>query len=480
MNRILSRRPYVIPFFCYFSQHLIGKVSTFSVHHHTAQTLNKPISQTFGIRPFLSTSNNSFPSKSSSLAAKKSSEMDESIISVPKKYIPTWMKQERTRVLTTPTTPKDRGKCVLYWMQRDVRTEDNWALLFAMHMAKECQVPLRVAHILPSPEEQAERLTERHTSFLLGGLKSVHEELNAVNVPLEVLCLPSSDSTSTGEAFYKYATNKKNDAKAVICDFNPLRLYRNWMEQEAAPLFSSKSIPLYQVDAHNIVPVWVASGKREVGARTLRPKINKRLPEFMTHFPKLENNNTDIQTDDLVKDNSIDWDDCHKYVDPDDSVPPVQWAQPGAKSAMKQFEFFQKNGLKDFDTLRNDPNQRNICSNLSPWINHGHISFQRLALEVRGAKKYPNGTAAYIEEGVVRRELSDNYVYYTPDNYDSLTAAAQWAQDSLELHSTDEREYLYSKKEFETGLTHDDLWNAAQIQLVKEGKMHGFVSYFLH
>lgn len=131
---------------------------------------------------------------------------------------------------------------------------------------------------------------------------------------------------------------------------------------------------------------------------------------------------------------------------------------------------------KNFDTLRNDPNYSSVCSNLSPWINFGHVSFQRLALDVRALKRHPNGTAAYIEEGVVRRELSDNFVYYTPDAYDSLDSAADWARESLDLHSVDERERVYTWKELENGMTHDDLWNAAQLQLVREGGMHGFVS----
>mmetsp|Transcript_23111 Transcript_23111/g.41276 ORF Transcript_23111/g.41276 Transcript_23111/m.41276 type:complete len:209 (-) Transcript_23111:509-1135(-) len=131
---------------------------------------------------------------------------------------------------------------------------------------------------------------------------------------------------------------------------------------------------------------------------------------------------------------------------------------------------------KKFDSLRNDPNYSSVCSNLSPWINAGQISFQRLALEIRALKKHPNGTAAYIEEGVVRRELSDNFVYYTPDGYDSLDGAAAWARDSLELHREDDRERSYDWKELERGESHDDLWNAAQLQLVREGGMHGFVS----
>lgn len=111
-------------------------------------------------------------------------------------------------------------------------------------------------------------------------------------------------------------------------------------------------------------------------------------------------------------------------------------------------------------------------------MNFGHVSFQRLALEVRALKKYPNGTASYLEEGIVRRELSDNFVFYSPDDYDDLSTAAQWAQDSLELHSSDEREFLYTLEELDNAKSHDDLWNAAQKQLRNEGKMHGFLRMY--
>merc|ERR1712113_1049629 len=95
-----------------------------------------------------------------------------------------------------------------------------------------------------------------------------------------------------------------------------------------------------------------------------------------------------------------------------------------------------------------------------------------------GLQKYPNGTASFLEEGIVRRELSDNYCFYTPEHYDTLDGAMGWARDSLKLHQSDVREYIYTTNEMETSQTHDDLWNAAQIQLVQEGKMHGFLRMY--
>ena len=83
-----------------------------------------------------------------------------------------------------------------------------------------------------------------------------------------------------------------------------------------------------------------------------------------------------------------------------------------------------------------------------------------------------------MEEGIICRELSDNYVFYSSNDYDTLSAASGWAQETLETHSSDTREYVYSLEDLEAGKTHDDLWNAAQLQFVKEGHMHGFVRMY--
>jgi deoxyribodipyrimidine photo-lyase len=91
------------------------------------------------------------------------------------------------------------------------------------------------------------------------------------------------------------------------------------------------------------------------------------------------------------------------------------------------------------------------------------LSAQRAVFAVRATKKHSEGAAAFIEEAVVRRELSDNFCFYN-ENYDSLEAAAGWAADSLELHSSDARPHIYTQQQLDRGQTHDDLWNAAQVR----------------
>ena len=416
-------------------------------------------------------------------------------VSVPKEYLPSWMAAERTRLLTEPsTTPnsdtEDTG-CVVYWMQRDVRVADNWALCFAAHLAQSRNLPLRVVYTLPPPpppppainaedipDLQNLPLTERYGQFLLGGLECCYDKLKALQVPLHVL-QPFSHSL-VGEVVRQ--TAQQCEARVVVSDFSPLRHVREWMEVQAAPLLQDYGIPMWQVDAHNVVPVWTIP-QRQVGARTLRPKIHKVLSDFLTDtFPKAKSL-LSHQAQALAKQSNPalpSWNrsEYESYLQLDKSVPTVSWAVPGKKAGLKQFETFCTTGLAKYDQLRNDPTQTNICSNMSPWLNHGHVSFQRLAILVKKLNKHANGTASFVEEGLVRRELSDNYLYYTPNDYDKLTGAAGWAKETLQVHASDPREYVYTLQELETGCTHDDLWNAAQLQVVQEGGMHGFLRMY--
>jgi deoxyribodipyrimidine photo-lyase len=131
---------------------------------------------------------------------------------------------------------------------------------------------------------------------------------------------------------------------------------------------------------------------------------------------------------------------------------------------------------------RNDPTI-NATSNLSPWLHFGQIAAQRCALE---AKKIPSTKSrdSFLEELIIRRELTDNYCFYNRDGYDKLNGLypqynnESWAQKSLQLHRNDPREHVYTRDEFETAQTHDDLWNACQLEMVHAGKMHGFLRMY--
>ena len=426
-----------------------------------------------------------------------------SVQHAPQSLIPSdWFRAERTKILTTSLsleeTVKERehneGSCVVYWMQRDMRTVDNWALLWSMHLAQEhFKLPLHVIYTLqpppPHPDPTSSNhenhrlppalidlpMSERHASFLLGGLELVHEELREKNIPMHIIT--PSVHEQVGQETYTFL--QTIGAQFVVVDFTPIRHYRQWNEWQIKPLLEKAKIPLVQVDAHNLVPVWTASDKRQVGARTLRPRIHKQIAHFTEDFPDLPTQSSEVFPNATkIPAPAFERPKYETYFQLDTSVPPVEGYQPGTRAGMKKYELFVQQGLKRFDELRNDPTEKQVISGLSPWINHGHISFQRLFMEVKKLNKYANGTAAFVEEGVVRRELSDNFLYYSPEDYDTLETAAGWAQETLRMHEQDPREYVYGTDELEKGETHDDLWNAAQLQLVREAKMHGFLRMY--
>lgn len=230
---------------------------------------------------------------------------------------------------------------------------------------------------------------------------------------------------------------------------------------------------LSKVDAHNVIPLWVTSGKLEYAARTIRPKVNNNLTQYLTEFPAMISHphKSDVTFPDPFENMKKLMD----FLEIDKTVEEVDWAQPGEKEALKVLKTFLDEKIRYFDDSRNDPN-KNVLSNLSPWFHFGQISVARCVLEV---KKSPHskGKDAFIEEAVVRRELADNFCYYN-ENYDNIKGAYEWAQKTLNDHRKDVRKPLYNLQQFETAKTHDALWNAAQNQLRIEGKMHGFLRMY--
>jgi len=222
--------------------------------------------------------------------------------------------------------------------------------------------------------------------------------------------------------------------------------------------------------------VWVTSEKQEYAARTIRPKVTNNLSEFLTQFPPVIEHPVKYKGE-VGK---INFKAVYNSLEVDEKgwgVESVETFPPGTSAGLKNLKEFVEKRIKVYGGQRNDPNVAAL-SNMSPWVNMGQVSMQRAVLYVKKhGKSSSESVASFVEEAVVRRELSDNFCYYNKD-YDSIKGATSWAQKTLNDHKEDKREYLYTRQEFEEGKTHDDLWNAAQLQLVKEGKMHGFLRMY--
>jgi deoxyribodipyrimidine photo-lyase len=345
---------------------------------------------------------------------------------------------------------------VVYWMQRDQRVHDNWALIYAQTKALEKNVPLFVVFNLVPTFLDA---TIRQYGFMLKGLHEVEHELQRYNIPFVLL------TGDVGEQIPSFLNNV--DASLLVSDFNPLKIVRKWKKSIADKIV----IPFHEVDAHNIVPCLVTSNKQEYGAYTIRPKIHRLLPEFLEEFPQLKKMGKSATS--FHKNN---WVEAKINLKIKFDVPEVGWITPGESAAILELERFIRNKLNKYSKSRNDPTL-DAQSGLSPYLHFGQLSAQRIVLATQPFTEYGESQQSFLEELIVRRELSDNFCYYNK-NYDSVEGFYQWAKDSLNLHRNDKRDYIYTLKEFEHANTHDELWNAAQSEMIHKGKMHGYIRMY--
>lgn len=161
-------------------------------------------------------------------------------------------------------------------------------------------------------------------------------------------------------------------------------------------------------------------------------------------------------------------------------MPDLHWIKPGEQAAddFLRHSFIARRLHKYQE--RNDPTKPEAVSHLSPYLHFGHLAAQRailLAKAEKDAGRNRKAADSFIEEILVRKELSDNFCEYQ-EKYDSLEGAPNWAQETLEKHRTDERQYVYSLEQLEQAQTHDELWNAAQREMVYLGKMHGYMRMY--
>jgi deoxyribodipyrimidine photo-lyase len=230
-------------------------------------------------------------------------------------------------------------------------------------------------------------------------------------------------------------------------------------------------IPYIEVDAHNIVPVWTASPKLEYGAYTIRPKILRLLPEFLDDFPVIARHPyTTAVTVPAAK-----WERVAAALRVDMHVGGAPSCEPGETAARAMLDEFIAGRLPAYGAHHSDPT-KDVLSHLSPYLHFGHISAQRIALEVQRLPETPS-TADFLEELIVRRELADNFCQYN-ERYDSFEAFPAWAKQSLTMHRGDTRTHLYTLDQFECAGTHDPLWNAAQQEMVTTGRMHGYMRMY--
>lgn len=386
---------------------------------------------------------------------------------------------------------RKRGQFVVYWMIAQRRTQWNFALQHALRMAESLQKPLVILEALRSDYKWA---SDRIHRFVLQGMAENQrrvEETSAFYFPYV------EPEAGHGKGLL---SELARSACAVVTDEFPCFFLPRMLRAAGQKL----EVPLESVDSNGLLPMTAGHEKVFTVAHSFRRFLQKTLPEHFLELPepdplaaaKLPELNS------LPKSVTSRWPEADRALleaSPESLSPlPIDHsvetglADGGSANAERRLETFFAEGLPIYAARRNDPDS-DAASGLSPYLHFGHISsheifarlIQREGWSPKKLAAKPNGSRegwwgmsaeaeGFLDEFVTWRELGYNMCSQR-DDYDQYESLPEWTRVTLEEHESDARPHVYSLEQLEAADTHDELWNAAQRQLVREGRMHNYL-----
>ncbi len=370
-----------------------------------------------------------------------------------------------TRLQRLNQRDQRKGGYVLYWMQQAQRADYNDALEYAIQSANSSNQPLLAVFGLMDDYPEA---NERHYAFMLEGLHETKSMLRERGIQLVVqLGAPPHVALALGE-----------QASTIICDRGYLRHQQQWRET----LARRATCAVIQVETDVIVPVETASDKHEIAARTIRPKIRKRIENYLQRpaARQVKKDSLGLRFDSYSgfaeQDRVFDLDGAMAKLKIDRSVARSHYFKGGTSQARTLLRTFLRENFNRYAGKRNDPGV-DVGSHMSPYLHFGQISTLEIALAVQQQQGADSSRAAYLEEMIVRRELSMNFAHFQPD-YDKFACLPTWAKSTLHAHGHDRREHEYDLAKLEEANTHDRYWNAAMREMKITGYMHNYMRMY--
>jgi deoxyribodipyrimidine photo-lyase len=385
---------------------------------------------------------------------------------------------------------------VLYWMIAARRTRANFALQHAVRWALDLKRPLLVFEALRCGYRWA---SDRHHTFVLEGMADNATAFAQHRVTYLPYVEPRVDEgKGLLEALAQHAA-------VVVTDEFPAFFLPRMVAAAGARL----DVRLEAIDSNGLLPLRSAD-RAFPTAYSFRSFLRKHLPEHLDYVP-LEDPLADaalagpaivppeiearwntaatkvlLRTDlDLVKGVAT--------LPIDHRVPAVVQTRGGQVAGHHALFSFMTRRLDHYRLHRNEP-ERDATSGFSPYLHFGHLSthaiFSSLMTRERWTtRKIRTGAGgkrdgwwgasanaeAFLDELITWRELGFNMCAHRPGDYDRYESLPDWAQATLATHASDPRPTLYTIEQLEASHTHDTLWNAAQTQLVREGRIHNYL-----
>jgi len=381
---------------------------------------------------------------------------------------------------------------VLYWMIANRRTTWNFSLQRAAWWAEKLERPLVVFEALRVGYPWA---SDRLHHFVLQGMHDNYQALQDAPVTYYPYVEPEKDAAKG------LLQMLAKEACVVVTDDFPCFFLPRMVKAVAKRI----DVQLEAIDSNGLLPMRAAD-RDFPRAYSLRKFLHKQLRPHLDFFPNanpFDKKSFPAAPDNLVEEIQSKW----KTVALDDladssqlisnlpidhHVKVIEETKGGSAAAGEQLEWFLKNGLPRYADDRNQVDEECV-SQLSPYLHFGHISaheiFQKLVdlenwspsqLSEKGTGSREGwwnmspGAESFLDELITWRELGYNMCHMR-DDYDQYDSLPEWARTTLEEHANDEREAIYSLEKFEKAETHDELWNAAQRQLVREGRIHNYL-----
>ena len=366
---------------------------------------------------------------------------------------------------------RSEGEYVLYWMQSTHRLDDNWALRAAIRTADRLNLPVVIHQGLDPTYAHA---SDRHHTFILQGARDTAREAERLGL------------------YYQFVLRARRDDDRRVVDRLGSRAYLVFTDlfptagiRERSQRFAERcDCRVLAVDSVCTVPSGTFTTP-EYAARTIRPKIaallSNAIEPVIDHAPRVSVSDTlraslrdttrvsvcDVATmsdqviAELVRSCEID----HRVG--------VVAMQGGSRAAQVRWHSFLANDLAQYAERRGEAGDTTGTSGLSSYLHYGQISAARVVREARASEIPAASLDPFIQQITTWRELSYNWCVRTPA-FDALSSLPAWIQRTMAEHVNDPRPVLYDLETLERAATGDELWNAAQRQLVHTGLIHNY------
>lgn len=375
---------------------------------------------------------------------------------------------------------RDDGEYVLYWMIACRRMHSNFALDRAIEWCAKLRKPLIVLEALRRDFPWAH---DRLRNFVIHGMAA------------------NSDAASNSPArYYPYVESESNQGKGLLAAFaaraavvvtDEFPCY--FLPKMVAAAANRLPVLLEQIDSSGLLPLR-ASPKEFSTAHAFRRFLQKNLPDHLVHFPAEDPlSSAKLQpAKSLPAQITNRWPELKFGAGTQKSHDTTDLARGGSVAGEARLRAFLSQKIASYNDDRNEPDEDGT-SGLSPYLHFGHVSAhqifssvakhenwapQHLALRSNGSREGWWGMSAavesFLDQAITWRELGFNMCHFRKD-YDRFESLPPWSINTLTEHATDPRPHKYSFTEFERAATHDPLWNAAQLQLVSEGKIHNYL-----